>query len=625
MSSSSPPPVDAHAQTTADLASGAGPRLRLDKDAEYERMRGLVAASLFGEPAEPTRIGRFMVLEPLGAGGMGTVYAAYDDVLDRKVAVKVLRGSADEHARERMLREARAMARLSHPNIVAVHEVGEHEGQVFLAMEFVRGQSLDRWIHGAEAPLPWREVLAVFRRAGLGLAAAHAAGLVHRDFKPHNVVLGDDGTVKVLDFGLAHLVGRGDEGPTAATGGGTRSGEAEALTRTGAIVGTPAYMAPEQLRAEPATAASDQFAFCVSLFEALHGQRPFAGQRLEQLVAAKRRGLGAVPRGGAPAAFEPVLRRGLCPDPEDRWPSMDALLTALRGVSRRRQRSRGALVLALGGAVIGALAWPRTQAACDALEPLRLPDTAAPHLLERAAAWNERAQAACEAEHAPALAERMRGCLDEVRAELRAVAEVAHPVALRSPSACDDARALQAWTQPPPADPRPVLELRAELVRARAAGASAHELARLVDRARATGDRRVLAEAQLAQAHALPPGSPGGSKAGLEAAATGMEAGDVELEARGWLVALEHLAADPQRREEVLGWREVAQAQVERAGGDAWLVVRLALALDEPLRAADRADQARDLLERARHHSGFDTLDPALRERLDAALATIAP
>ncbi|MCH9683517.1 MAG: serine/threonine protein kinase, partial [Deltaproteobacteria bacterium] len=174
----------------------AGGHPALAQGADYARQRGLIESALFGDIAAPPRIGRFTVLEHVGAGGMGVVYSAYDDVLDRKVAVKVLHSEGyDANGRMRMLREARAMARLSHPNIVGVHEVGEHDGQVFVAMEFVRGRSLDKWFREEEGPKPWREVVEVLSRAGRGLAAAHEAGLVHRDFKPHNVILGEDGAV----------------------------------------------------------------------------------------------------------------------------------------------------------------------------------------------------------------------------------------------------------------------------------------------------------------------------------------------------------------------------------------------------------------------------------------------
>ncbi|MCA9712823.1 MAG: serine/threonine protein kinase, partial [Myxococcales bacterium] len=167
---------------------------------ELRHFKELARAGLFGRPPALMRIGRFRVLERVGQGGMGVVYAAYDEQLDRKVAVKLLQqteGSAG--ARKRLLREAQAMARLTHENVVAVYEVGEHDHEVFVAMEFIRGQSLDRWL---ATPRSWREIISVFARAGAGLRAAHDAGLIHRDFKPHNVMRSEDGEIKVLDFGL---------------------------------------------------------------------------------------------------------------------------------------------------------------------------------------------------------------------------------------------------------------------------------------------------------------------------------------------------------------------------------------------------------------------------------------
>ena len=181
----------------------SGPALPAPVD-DDKRMKALIKGKLLRSKAAPVKIGRYTVLDRLGEGGMGVVYTAYDDQLERKVAVKILRGEpgrGDSLARTRLKREAQAMARLSHPNIVTVHEVSEFDEQLFVAMEFVRGVSLDGWLKKQDRP--WREVLGVFLQAGRGLQAAHAAGIIHRDFKPHNVLVGDDGSVKVLDFGLA--------------------------------------------------------------------------------------------------------------------------------------------------------------------------------------------------------------------------------------------------------------------------------------------------------------------------------------------------------------------------------------------------------------------------------------
>ena len=284
-------------------------------------------------------IGRFTVLEGLGEGGMGIVYAAYDDQLDRKVAVKVLRGETmrrDPQARDRMLREAQAMARVSHPNIVTVHEVGSHQGEIFIAMEFVRGQNLGAWLHAA--PRTWREVVAALIQAGRGLAAAHAAGLIHRDFKPANVLVGSDGVIKVLDFGLARAVDSPLEAPAPLRMSISTSLDAD-LTRTGAVLGTPAYMAPEQHLGEPATEKSDQFSFCVSLYEALYDQAPFECNSLLALTYAVTQGKVREPPASVavPTALLQIVLRGLAVDPNKRFPSMPALLVALERTLERRR------------------------------------------------------------------------------------------------------------------------------------------------------------------------------------------------------------------------------------------------------------------------------------------------
>ncbi len=284
-------------------------------------------------------IGRFTVLECLGEGGMGIVYAAYDEQLDRKVAVKVLRGETmrrDPQARDRMLREAQAMARVSHPNIVTVHDVDKHHGEIFIAMEFVRGQNLGAWLNAA--PRTWREVVAALIQAGRGLAAAHAAGLIHRDFKPANVLVGSDGVIKVLDFGLARAVDSPVEPAAPLRMSISTSLDAD-LTRTGAVLGTPAYMAPEQHLGEPATEKSDQFSFCVSLYEALYGQPPFDGTSLLALTYAVTQGRVRDPPPGSavPAAVLQIVMRGLSVDPSKRFASMPALLAALERTLERRK------------------------------------------------------------------------------------------------------------------------------------------------------------------------------------------------------------------------------------------------------------------------------------------------
>ncbi len=286
------------------------------------------------------RIGRFTVLAGLGEGGMGIVYSAYDDQLDRKVAVKVLRGDTmrrDPQARERLLREAQAMARLSHPNIVTVHEVGSQDGEIFIAMEFVRGHSLGSWLQ--LAPRGWREVVPAMIQAGRGLAAAHAAGLIHRDFTPANVLVATEGVVKVLDFGLARAVDSPSPEALAPLRAAASTSLDTALTRTGTVLGTPAYMAPEQHLGEPATEKSDQFAYCVSLYEALYGQSPFDTSSLLALTHSVTQGQVRDPPASAavPAALLQIIHRGLSLDPGRRFASMNDVLAALERTLERRR------------------------------------------------------------------------------------------------------------------------------------------------------------------------------------------------------------------------------------------------------------------------------------------------
>jgi serine/threonine protein kinase len=319
-------------------------------------------------------LGRYIVLGTLGAGGMGVVYSAYDPELDRKVAVKLLHASAhDSIGRARLLREAQALARLSHPNIVSVYDVGTHGDRVWVAMELVAGTTLGRWLRGR--PREWPAVLETMIAAGRGLAAAHATGLVHRDFKPDNVMVGDDGRVRVMDFGLARaaasdaaheLAGDDDLAPRLPA-------LRDAITRAGSIAGTPAYMAPEQFAAASVDARTDQFSFCVAAWEALFGRRPFRGESALELGAAVMRGaIEPAPAGRrVPSWLRKLLIRGLAPAPEERWPTMDALLHALaRGRARARSR-RLVVSLAFAGVLgMGAFAVHRVDlrtrtAACE--------------------------------------------------------------------------------------------------------------------------------------------------------------------------------------------------------------------------------------------------------------------
>ncbi|HET9621890.1 MAG TPA: serine/threonine-protein kinase [Kofleriaceae bacterium] len=326
-----------------------------------------------GELVPGATVGKYRLDRVLGAGGMGVVWAAFDPDLERAVAIKVLR-SVDSVAslRTRLLREARAMARLKHPNVLTVYEVGTDRNRDYIAMELIDGGDLVAWLAARPAA---DDVFAALLAAGRGLAAAHDAGLIHRDLKPHNILRGKDGGVYVTDFGLAR--GQIDDGvelmhaPVAvAAASGPRAIDSvldSPLTQTGMLIGTPAYMAPEQFIGRSPDPRSDQFAFCVTAWEALTGARPFAGRNLDELRAAAVAGVRA---GVAtmPAAVRGVLTRGLAPDPAARWPDMHTLLRELDAalVPRPPRRSTWRRVLTVVPPIVAAIAavvlWGRLRA-----------------------------------------------------------------------------------------------------------------------------------------------------------------------------------------------------------------------------------------------------------------------
>ncbi|MFO0635628.1 MAG: protein kinase [Nannocystaceae bacterium] len=325
---------------------------------------GAPAHALDDDDAMPDRIGRYRVVDRLGHGGMGVVYAAHDDELDRTVALKVLRRelAPGSRGRQRLLREAQAAAKLAHPNVVHVYEVGQAGERVFMAMELVRGPTLRAWQDQRERS--WSEVVAIYLQAGEGLVAAHAEGLVHRDFKPDNVLVDRDGRPQIVDFGLARAGNDGnDTGPVRATDSHAQLRELD-VTRTGTVVGTPAYMSPEQLaRAEP-SARGDQFSFCASLFEALYGRRPFAGSTYSEIEHSLTRGSPIEPprRAAIPRPLHDAVLRGLSRDPGDRFGSMRELLDALRTAARPRARGRfGVAAVATLALAAGAIALARSD------------------------------------------------------------------------------------------------------------------------------------------------------------------------------------------------------------------------------------------------------------------------
>jgi tetratricopeptide (TPR) repeat protein/tRNA A-37 threonylcarbamoyl transferase component Bud32 len=404
---------------------------------------------------------RYSIEQLLGAGGMGAVYAAYDRELKRRVALKVLRpesrtGSADEA----LQREAQAMARLSHPNVVGVYDVGRLEdGRVFVAMELVEGTSLRKWL---SVPRPPREILGKFLDAGRGLAAAHQAGLIHRDFKPDNVLVADNGAVRVADFGLARTRGAAE----------------------GDRAGTPRYMSPEQLEGSAADERSDQFAYCVALYQALYGEHPFPEKSLKD---------GPLKPARKPLAWTwPILERGLAARPEDRHPSMGALIAALENDPWRRRRRQAVLVVALLAIAAAGVRLASPASPCAGQERMlagawdgarkdavrrSLSATSAAlgpdvfsHLepvLDRYARGLVSAQTdACEAtrvrgEQSEALLDKRTACLQGWRARLEALTALlsSPPVALDKVTpaafalpdvrACADVRALLSGVEPP--------------------------------------------------------------------------------------------------------------------------------------------------------------------------------
>ena len=608
------------------------------------------------------RIGRYIILSVLGAGNMGVVYAAHDPELGRRVALKLLRRwpEREERGRDALLKEARAMALLSHPNVVQVYDAGSIDEQIFIAMEFVEGSTLRSW--QSEAPRTTRELLEVYLSAGRGLVAAHAAGLVHRDFKPENVLVALDGRVLVTDFGLARPL----PAPPAAG-----SGPLE-VSQAGALIGTPAYMSLEQLRGEPVDARADEFSFCVALYEGLCGGRPFTGSSTEELRAAIARGPDRerLARARLPAFLERALARGLQARADDRYPTMTELLGELEqgpiALQRRRQLLAAVLLVVLGALGLRAFLHSRTQP-CDGapaelssvwngerraglLRATLKGEGAVESLAGFASAidgyfgsWTLMRKQACEAsrirgEQSEQLLDLRMSCLDrrlrDADALLAAVERgsggalkgVGQAVAQLPPiSLCANTQALQA-VGPLPVDPGlhakvAALQQRAsQFEAARLVGVTTNvpEARKLVEDARALHYPPLLAETLLALGGAEEAaGDPttNARRSVFEAATTAIGARDDVTAARAFtrLIRLDNYA---RRFADAHQWADLSRAALERMGGDDALELARIIELARVVRNEGDFESALPLAQQV--------LDRALRLQGPAAVSTAA-
>ncbi|MEZ4428852.1 MAG: serine/threonine-protein kinase [Nannocystaceae bacterium] len=647
---------------------------------EHQALLGRVMTRLFGDDREAPAIDRYEFVRRLGVGGMGIVYLVRDPALRRLVALKLLhpklaRGVDAEAVAARLRREARAMARLDHPNVVRVLEVGEHEGRTFLVMEYVEGTTLARWL-AADRARPWREVVRAFLGAGEGLAAAHEAGMAHCDFKPDNVLMGESGAIKVADFGLVSAHDQATSELLSTWRMSERSGSMRSIQATGPG-GTPAFMAPEQLAGGRGGPRSDQFSFCVALYAALHGIAPFTGESVEALQRSVLAGPErAPPNRRIPRALHEAIVRGLAVNSAERWPSMAALLESLRdALEARTRRLRFGLVgLGLGLALVAAGAvgyqWharARQLEACadagervaevwsdDARAAVRdglsragaryAEETIArvlPALDRHADAWRSARVDACareQVERRDADA-RARLCLEQQRLELaargallaRADAATSERAALLvtrlpSPSRCLDDDALAALPAPPPDEQlEAVLAAFAEVAATQARVAAERPIdpaptAALLERAEAIGWAPLTAAARRLQARARSEDAP-------EYMSLYRQAYVEAAGARAWDVA--RLAArdaaarslDRGRLDEAALWLGNAEvARVHAGDPDGAIEAQLAIELVAPLARArgDRAaaiaalERAIDLLSRTRD---ADDLERALAHR----------
>ncbi len=575
---------------------------------------------------QDTKIGRYVVIDRLGAGGMGVVYRAFDPELHREIALKLVSthgGPEDSQGAARLLREAQAMAKVAHPHVVQVYDAGTTStGEVYIAMEYVEGTTLSAWLR--REPRSWRDIARIFVAAGRGLEAAHAKGLVHRDFKPDNVLVAADGRACVVDFGLAHQL----EGSVTARHRNSKSRLDEDLTEVGAIMGTPHYMSPEQHRGLDTDARSDQFSFGIALYDALYGERPFAGGTYETLAKNVIEGRLREPPAATnvPAYIRNAIVCALAAEPARRFPTMKPLLDELdRDPDRGRRRALAiAGVLALGAtmttiavtlarreapAVCGGqergvtLAWnalraPAVQVAFVASNRHYANDTfhrVAESLNAYAGTVILARTDACEATHvrheqSDALLDLRMRCLDRRTSALAALVELfsrrgdvdvldnaAQAVAALPPvSACADIDALQAPNTPPgdAATRVHVDELRDALARVEAlhhAGKYAEGLERatlVANEANATGYAPLVAEVLYVRGELEDAaGEPVRAEATLrDALTTAAEAHDDALAAQIWPVLIHVIGVRRVKPEEAAWLGAAAQLAVRRAG-----------------------------------------------------------
>jgi tetratricopeptide (TPR) repeat protein/predicted Ser/Thr protein kinase len=622
-------------------------------------MRDRVSRRLFGI-GTPQQLGRYVIERRLGAGGMGVVYTAFDAELSRQVAIKLVRTDQEsEREQQRLREEARALAQLSHPNVVQVHEVGVHDGQLYLVMEYIEGQTLEVWSRDRSP----REILRRCIQAGQGLAAAHDAGILHRDVKPNNIVVGDDGRVRVVDFGLARPIGALQSTTAGALADTPESGQ------TSRLVGTPAYLAPELYNRAPASPHSDQFSFCVMAWQVLSGARPFDA---EQLIVAAENGQLRPSGTVRPRWVRRVLERGLAFEPGARWASMHALLEELDSRPRRWAVMTTFVGVALGAGLLASdplgtsaptcpdprpiydEVWTPTRRAALAEILSARPGGAADFAqLERSVEthrrnWIAAHQLSCTAtriEHAQTeiQLELASACLERERVRLDGLLELVSSQAsdeldtrqllleLGDPRRCIDASALAERVAAPPQLAERVAKLHehldevALLRRAQPRRASIESQA-LVGEARELGFDPLLAEALAldGKVAAMVLDHPRAQARLREAAQLAKAIGDARLEfgcLREFVALTSEQLADPERSADLLA---LMLGNFEQLGRPSDLLAETLVAQSELARLRGELDAAESFLRRAIEQRRLDLDESDLRvEQLEIDLANV--